>query len=265
MTVDETAVAVDQVQVTGSAVPSGRLAGCLGAGEVWVHGMPVVSLWDGRVLGVEVLARWRTPDGRVLAPAEFLPRVDEAGLWEDLDHTVLRAALDAGRDLPVGVGIGVNLSAASLSRPDLAEWLLGALHEAGVDPGRLHLELTETSVLHVDARVTAAMQEVADAGVRWWVDDFGTGYSSISHLRDLPITGMKLDRSFTAGITDRSTRNARLALGLAGLAAGLGLDTIAEGVGTPQQAQLLAEQGWQMGQGHFFGAALEMTLLRRWI
>ena len=69
---------------------------------------------------------------------------------------------------------------------------------------------------------------VEGAGVRWWVDDFGTGYSSISHLRDLPITGMKLDRSFTAGITDRTTRNARLALGLAGLAAGLGLDTVAE-------------------------------------
>jgi EAL domain-containing protein (putative c-di-GMP-specific phosphodiesterase class I) len=265
VTVDETATAAGTDRLRSPSAPADRLAGCLGGGEVWVHGMPVVSLWDGRVLGVEVLARWRTPDGRVLQPAQFLPRVDEARLWADLDHTVLKAALDAGRDLPVGVGIGVNLSAASLSCADLADWLLGALHEAGVDPDRLHLELTETSVLHVGARVTAAMQEVAEAGVRWWVDDFGTGYSSISHLRDLPITGMKLDRSFTAGITDRSTRNARLALGLAGLAAGLGLDTIAEGVETPQQAQLLAEQGWQMGQGHFFGAALEMTLLRSWI
>jgi EAL domain-containing protein (putative c-di-GMP-specific phosphodiesterase class I) len=210
---------------------------------------------------MEVLARWRTPDGRLLLPTEFLPRVDEASLWTDLDQAVLTAALQAGAALPIGVGIGVNLSAASLSRPDLADWLLGELDAAGVDPGRLHLELTETSVLHVDARVTAAMQEVADSGVRWWVDDFGTGYSSISHLRDLPITGMKLDRSFTAGITDRSTRNARLALGLAGLAAGLGLDTVAEGVETRQQAQLLAEQGWQMGQGWLFGAAAALPAL----
>jgi EAL domain-containing protein (putative c-di-GMP-specific phosphodiesterase class I) len=187
--------------------------------------------------------------------------VDEAGLWADLDHAVLTLALQAGAALPEGAAIGVNLSAVSLSRLDLAEWLLSELDSVGIDPGRLHLELTETSVLHVDARVTAAMVEVADAGVRWWVDDFGTGYSSISHLRDLPITGMKLDRSFTAGITDSRTRNARLALGLAGLAAGLGLDTIAEGVETPQQAQMLAEQGWQMGQGLLFGAAAEMSAL----
>lgn len=223
--------------------------------------MPVVSLWDGRVVGVEVLARWRTRDGRVLVPVEFLPRVDQAGLWADLDRAALAQALQAGAALPVDVGIGVNLSAATLSRPDLAGWLLGELDAAGVAPGRLHLELTETSVLHADARVTAAMEAVAGAGVRWWVDDFGTGYSSISHLRDLPITGMKLDRSFTAGITDSRTRNARLALGLAGLAAGLGLDTIAEGVETPQQAQMLAEQGWQMGQGLLFGAASEMSAL----
>jgi EAL domain-containing protein (putative c-di-GMP-specific phosphodiesterase class I) len=237
-----------------------RLPEILGAGALDVHVMPVVSLVDGTVLGVEALARWRTPEGRVLLPAQFLPRVDEAGLWSDLDRAVLPKALRAGALLPEGVGIGVNLSAASRSRPDLSDWLLGELDAAGVAPGRLHLELTETSVLRVDARVTSAMETVAEAGVSWWVDDFGTGYSSISHLRDLPITGMKLDRSFTAGITDRRTRNARLALGLAGLAAGLGLDTIAEGVETPQQAQLLAEQGWQMGQGLLFGAAGEMPL-----
>lgn len=217
--------------------------------------MSVVSLWDGSVVGIEVLARWRTPDGRALLPAQFLPRVGEAGLWTDLDHAVLAAAVRAGATLPERLGIGVNLSAASLSRPDLSEWLIGELEGSGLAPGRLHLELTETSVLRVDDRVTTGMEQVAAAGVRWWVDDFGTGYSSISHLRDLPITGMKLDRSFTAGITDRSTRNARLALGLAGLAAGLGLDTVAEGVETRQQAQLLAEQGWMMGQGHFFGPA----------
>jgi EAL domain-containing protein (putative c-di-GMP-specific phosphodiesterase class I) len=155
----------------------------------------------------------------------------------------------------------MHLSVASQGRPEVADWLLGELETVGVDPDRLHLELTETSVVRVEARVTAAMEEVAGAGFRWWVDDFGTGYSSISHLRDLPITGMKLDRPFTAGITDRTTRNARLALGLAGLAAGLGLDTIAEGVETPQQAQLLEEQGWQMGQGWLFGARANASTL----
>jgi EAL domain-containing protein (putative c-di-GMP-specific phosphodiesterase class I) len=223
--------------------------------------MPVVSLGDGRVAGIEVLARWRTCDGRVLLPTQFLPLIEEAGLWTDLDQAVLATALHAVSTLPPGAAIGVNVSAASLSRADLAGWLVGELNAAGVSADRLHLEVTETTVLRVDARVTAAMGDVAAAGVRWWVDDFGTGYSSISHLRDLPISGMKLDRSFTAGITDGRTRNARLALGLAGLAAGLGLDTIAEGVETPQQAQMLADQGWQMGQGLLFGAAAEMSTL----
>jgi len=234
---------------------------CLGPGHLDVHGMPVVSLWDGRLMGLEVLARWRTPDGRVLLPAHFLPKVEAAGLWRGLDQAALKAVLGAIKDLPEDLGIGVNLSSASLAQPDLANWLLEELKDADVDPFRLHLELTETSVLRVDARVTNAMVEVASAGARWWVDDFGTGYSSISHLRDLPISGIKLDRSFTAGITDGHTRNARLALGLAGLAAGLGLDTIAEGVETRQQAQLLAEQGWQMGQGLLFGAAGELSKL----
>lgn len=251
----------DEAKMPIEARSLAHLAECLGEGSLRVHGMPVVSLREGRVVGVEALARWRTRGGQLLRAEEFLPRVDEAGLWAELDHAVLAKALRAGSTIPEGVAIGVNVSAVSLARKDLADWLLGELRTAGITPSRLHLELTETSVLRVDSRVTAAMEEVAKAGARWWVDDFGTGYSSISHLRDLPITGMKLDRSFTAGITDRSTRNARLALGLAGLAAGLGLATVAEGVETPQQAQMLAEQGWQMGQGLLFGAAAQMSAL----
>jgi EAL domain-containing protein (putative c-di-GMP-specific phosphodiesterase class I) len=257
--IDEAATAAHEDRFESLSSRQSRLAECLGGGQVRVHGMPVVSLWDGRVVGVEALARWHTSDGRVLLPAEFLPLVDDAGLWVDLDEAVLVAALSAGEALPEVVSIGVNLSADSLARPDLGDRLLEALQDADVSPGRLHLELTETSVLHVDEDVTSAMVDLAAAGVRWWVDDFGTGYSSISHLRDLPITGLKLDRSFTAGITDHRSRNARLALGLAGLAAGLGLDTIAEGVETRQQAQMLAEQGWQMGQGLLFGAAGELA------
>ena len=88
-----------------------------------------------------------------MLPAQFLPRIDECGLWVDLDQAVLAEALRMGRGLPEAVSIGGNLSADSLSRPDLGDWLLGALSDADVSPGRLHLELTETSVLHVDQDV----------------------------------------------------------------------------------------------------------------
>ncbi len=97
------------------------------------------------------------------------------------------------------------------------------------------------------------MRAVAALGITWWVDDFGTGYSSLVHLRDLPIGGLKLDRSFTAGVeTDASTHH-RLAHGLLGMARGLGLHTIAEGVETREQADALRAQGWDLGQGWLYG------------
>jgi EAL domain-containing protein (putative c-di-GMP-specific phosphodiesterase class I) len=97
------------------------------------------------------------------------------------------------------------------------------------------------------------MQEIAGLGVAWWVDDFGTGFSSISHLRDLPITGLKLDQSFTSGLTLSDTPATRLAQGLVGLASGLGLATVAEGIETVEQSEVLSAQGWKYGQGWLFG------------
>jgi EAL domain-containing protein (putative c-di-GMP-specific phosphodiesterase class I) len=104
------------------------------------------------------------------------------------------------------------------------------------------------------------MRELANLGISWWVDDFGTGYSSITHLRDLPISGLKLDLSFTAGITESDNQSARLAHGLVGLARGLGLATLAEGVETPEQERILISQGWNYGQGWLYGKAAPTLL-----
>ena len=170
---------------------------------------------------------------------------------------ILRRSVDALRTLPGHLSIAVNVSAASLARVDYADHAIECLHRSGIDPTRLHLEVTETAVLHVTDRVRATMQRLADAGARWFMDDFGTGYSSISHLRDLPIAGMKLDRSFTSGIAagDDISTSDRLAQALQGLAVGLGLDTVAEGVETREQAERLAAYGWVHGQGWLFGKA----------
>jgi EAL domain-containing protein (putative c-di-GMP-specific phosphodiesterase class I) len=99
------------------------------------------------------------------------------------------------------------------------------------------------------------MERLASLGVVWWVDDFGTGFSSVSHLRDMPLGGLKLDMSFTRGLSREDNHATRLARGLAGLATGIGLATIAEGVETGEQVQVLVDQGWQMGQGTLFGLA----------
>lgn len=99
------------------------------------------------------------------------------------------------------------------------------------------------------------MRDLADTGIKWYVDDFGTGYSSITHLRDLPIAGLKLDLSFTHGLGGDDPTPERLAKALAGLADGLRLDTVAEGVETSEQAAILATQGWKHGQGWLYGRA----------
>ena len=155
--------------------------------------------------------------------------------------------------LPPHLHLAVNCSATTLSDPGFVDHVTGVLEASGVAAHRLHLEVTETSLLDVTPVIQAAMHALHDRGITWWVDDFGTGYSSLAHLRDLPVQGLKLDQSFTAALTSADSTTARLTQGLYRLAAGLDLLTIAEGVETPEQAAVLAAQGWQWGQGWLFG------------
>ncbi len=147
------------------------------------------------------------------------------------------------------------MSAASLASPDLVDRVRDELHRSQADPLRLHLEVTETTVFDITAGVRETMAEIAALGASWWVDDFGTGFSSVSHLRDLPIDGLKLDRSFTDDLMADNGRARQIAQGLAGLSTGLALVTVAEGVETAQQAAILQSQGWKYGQGWFYGRA----------
>ena len=150
---------------------------------------------------------------------------------------------------------GINISAGTLATPGFSRWMADEVRAAGVDPSRLHLEVTETALFRVVDETVREMETVKELGLSWWVDDFGTGFSSISHLRDLPIAGLKLDRSFTSDVAVEGSRAARLAEGLAGLAEGLGLSTVAEGVETIEQARALHHLGWMFGQGWHFGKA----------
>lgn len=162
--------------------------------------MPIVCFATGEVTGYEALARWVRPDGIEVPPAEFLPCAERRGLIVRIDTLVLRQALPALSRLPEGLTMVVNVSATTLARPDHPQLVADALEAAGVNPERLHLEVTETALLTVTDRIRQQMEQLAGRGVRWYVDDFGTGYSSISHLRDLPIAGLKLDRSFTGAM-----------------------------------------------------------------
>jgi PAS domain S-box-containing protein/diguanylate cyclase (GGDEF)-like protein len=237
-----------------------ELREALAAGELQPWFQPVVDLATSEVVGYEALVRWLRPEGRVLAPDAFMPVAERGALVLDLDRTVLDQAVAALQRIPSRRSIAVNVSAASIASAAYVDHVLRTLAYSGVSPSRLYLEITETVLVSDTSIVAINMRRIADLGVRWYVDDFGTGYSSIAHLRDLPIAGLKLDRSFTAGIGSGDATSVRLAQALAGLAAGLGLDTVAEGVETDEEAAYLQAQGWVHGQGWLYGKAEPVPL-----
>ena len=229
------------------------LRGAIAGGHIHPWFMPIVSLSDGHVVGYEALARWRREHGAIALPADFLATAERTGLIVDIDRLMLERSMELLREQPGIDRLAVNVSAAMLGSGSLTGLVIELLGRSAIDPRRLHLEVTETSLLQVTDGVRCTMQELADLGVAWWVDDFGTGFSSISHLRDLPITGLKLDQSFTTGLTFNDTPAVQLSRGLVGLASGLGLQTVAEGIETVEQSQVLQSQGWICGQGWLFG------------
>ena len=222
-------------------------------GEFTPWFQPIVDLDDGHLVGYEALARRIRADGTVVLPGDFVPVAERSLLIADLDLTVLQQSLAVLAGLPAPVHVAVNVSATTLTRPGYPRLLAECLSASQADPSRLHLEVTETTLFSVTGNLVEAMRHIADTGARWYVDDFGTGYSSISHLRDLPVCGLKLDLSFTAGIGAGDPTSIRVSQALAGLARGLGLDTVAEGVETREQAAVLAAHGWRTGQGWLFG------------
>jgi diguanylate cyclase (GGDEF)-like protein/PAS domain S-box-containing protein len=223
-----------------------------------VHYQPIVALADATVVGYEALVRWNHPARGLVPPMEFLTVSEESGLIVEIGYQVLDQVCDLLTARPdLTVPISVNKSPVQIVHPGWHDLFLARLHAQNIDPRRLVIEVTETAILSVLNRTAPDLADLRNRGVGIHVDDFGTGYSSIALLRDLPVTGLKLDLSFTRHLTNDSTARA-LAAGLAGLAAGLSLDCIAEGIETPEQAEILRAQGWTHGQGYLYGRPAPM-------
>jgi diguanylate cyclase (GGDEF)-like protein len=226
----------------------------LAAGQFEPWFQPIVELAHGEVVGYEALARWVAP-GDTRLPDDFIAVAARSSLITELDLAMLDPVVQAITRLPAPQFIALNVTGQTLARSGYADRVAASLARHGVDPRRLHLEVTETMLLSLDDDLITEMRTLAELGCRWYVDDFGTGYSSISHLRDLPVRGLKLDKSFTDGIAAGDETSRQLADALIGLANGLGLDTVAEGIETEAQERYLRTLGWRHGQGWLFGKA----------
>jgi EAL domain-containing protein (putative c-di-GMP-specific phosphodiesterase class I) len=220
-----------------------------------------VALADSHVVGHEALVRWAHPTRGLLGPWEFLDVAEESGLIKAIGAQVLDQAcamLAARPDL--SGPISVNVSAVQLSSVDWLGTVTDALAAHRVDPARIVIEITETAALSMTDSALHALQSLRGLGVGIHLDDFGTGYSSISVLRDLPVTGVKLDLSFVRDLTSGKSRANALTHGLSVLVNGMQLTGIAEGIETELQAHILHAQGWECGQGYYFGRPAAMPI-----
>lgn len=224
----------------------------LARGEVVAHFQPQVEFGNGKVVGVEALARWRLSDGRMVPPAVFVPLMEAGGLVDELTSLMLVQACAwskrwqaRGLDLKVSV----NVSAQNLTGPEVADRYEAVLREHGVNPERIVLEITESSVMSDTARGLGMLARLRLKGFGLSVDDFGTGYSSLSQLSQIPFTELKIDRGFVAGAPAQPRKRAMIETSL-DLARKLGLGVVAEGVETEDEWQLLAQLGCDVAQGY---------------
>jgi diguanylate cyclase (GGDEF)-like protein/PAS domain S-box-containing protein len=230
-------------------------------GEFVVHYQSMVDLRTGELWGMEALVRWDHPERGLLEPSEFVPVAEQSGLVIPMGEQILREACywakewqDENPRIPPPV-MSVNLSASQLSRLDLAETVERVLGETGLQGSRLTLDVTETVYAKVLAANTAILDRLRRLGVRFSIDDFGTGYSSLSYLKRLPADAIKIDRSFVKGLGEHVEDTAVVRM-IIELAHTLGLEIIAEGVETEEQATLLKEMGCDFAQGYHFSEPL---------
>ncbi|MCG6577046.1 EAL domain-containing protein [Pseudomonas sp. AF32] len=224
--------------------------------ELRVHYQPVHDLASGRLIGVEALVRWEHPVRGLISPAGFIPVAERIGLIAQIDAWVMaqacRQMCQWREDGVVLSFVAVNVSSRLFAHRELYEQVAKVLHDTGLDPALLELEVTESAVMEDPEVALEQMHRLRELGVRLAIDDFGTGYSSLLRLKRLPVQKLKIDQGFVAGLP-WDEDDAAIVRVIIALARSMGMQVHAEGIEQREQAAFLLEQGCGLGQGYWFG------------
>ncbi len=244
-----------------------ELANAIQNGAIVPHYQPQVSLRDGRVVGVEALARWPGADGGGRMPECFIPLAEQSGLIVPLTFSIMRASLVAcarWRLHHPECRVAVNISPLVLADPRLPDEIERLLSETGLGPGALIAEVTESRMLSDPLLAAEVLTRLRIKGIELSIDDFGTGHSSLLTLLRLPFSELKIDRSFIAE-SETDPEAWKIVRATISMARELGLRVVAEGIETPSVARLLRDVDCEVGQGWYFARAMSETELVPWL
>ncbi len=224
-----------------------------------LHYQPIVNVKTRKIVGCETLIRWSHPARGLIPPSEFIPIAEECGLIGQIGDWVLKTACAEASRWPDDIWVAVNISPAQI-RQDLTDKVTGAAQ--GLPLSRLVLEITETLLMKDRDVASNTLERLRKMGVRFAIDDFGTGFSSLSYLQSFPFDKIKIDRSFVSAVAN-GKRSATLRRSIIQLGYNLDMTTVAEGVETEQQLDLLRAEGCVEAQGFLFSRAVPAAVLRK--
>ncbi len=227
-----------------------------------VHFQPIFSLANGQVTAVEALMRWNSPSHGPLSAGDFIPLAESCGLIESLGEQMLARACSEGRHLPASVRIAVNVSPLQLHSDRFISHLRQVLDQSGLSPSRLELELTETALFDMSAQTLGMLREIDRMGVHINLDDFGVGHTSLGQLRKFPFSTLKIDQSFIQDLPANASARV-IVRGLASMASELGIRTVAEGIETFEQLELIRQAGCDEAQGFFLAKPMSAQEVSR--
>jgi diguanylate cyclase (GGDEF)-like protein len=225
---------------------------------------PIVDLRTGGLAGVEALVRWHHPTHGLIMPDRFIEIAEETGTILPIGRWVLRHACLEAADwlanghVPPETWVSVNVSAREIQQLGFVDGVKAVLGESGLDPKRLVLEITETALLRATPATVATLEAVRAMGVRTVIDDFGTGYFSLSHLRQFPVDALKIAKEFVQDV-DEASKSSALAGAIIAMSRSLGIETVAEGIETSEQADRMQRLGCAYGQGYAFARPMDVA------